>query len=337
MMRIFQSLVRPATVAPFILISYWTLAAQPSTDVIEQLKRQYVPAILFDPVSNTSVVSVDGTILTLRQGGVKANPEFIPGYTPNIYAPGGPVSQPASPAVRGRRPKQLPGSPNTEELPPGTKVFVTAIGVTDDAVNLSLQTCANLHPEVPMKHRAAVTFQFQAGFVNPSNLKQILDAIDGLLAITEQPVQISGVYLNPAASSTLLLDPDGSFAIKQSDQTVLSGRYAYKKNVTQSNVELSNIETGATITVTLHDGRITDGEGRVWTRQGIGSDAAPAAQESAPRQGGSSDIVHAGQTMDEVKGLLGPPDKIENANGKVVYIYTGLKITFAGAKVVAVQ
>jgi hypothetical protein len=214
---------------------------------------------------------------------------------------------------------------------------VTAIGVTDDAVNLSLQTCANLHPEVPMKHRAAVTFQFQAGFVNPSNLKQILDAIDGLLAITEQPVQISGVYLNPAASSTLLLDPDGSFAIKQSDQTVLSGRYAYKKNVTQSNVELSNIETGATITVTLHDGRITDGEGRVWTRQGIGSDAAPAAQESAPRQGGSSDIVHAGQTMDEVKGLLGPPDKIENANGKVVYIYTGLKITFAGAKVVAVQ
>jgi hypothetical protein len=41
--------------------------------------------------------------------------------------------------------------------------------------------------------------------------------------------------------------------------------------------------------------------------------------------------------MDEVKALLGPPDRIENANGKIIYTYSALKIAFAGGKVVAVE
>src|SRR5579862_2269346 len=73
MRRICESLEKSVSVASLILISCGALAAQPSAAVIEQLQRQYVPTILFDPASNTSTVSVEGTVLTLRQGGVKAN------------------------------------------------------------------------------------------------------------------------------------------------------------------------------------------------------------------------------------------------------------------------
>jgi hypothetical protein len=49
------------------------------------------------------------------------------------------------------------------------------------------------------------------------------------------------------------------------------------------------------------------------------------------------DIVHAGQTVEEVKVLLGQPDKIDSVGDKVTYSYTGLKITFANGKISDVQ
>jgi hypothetical protein len=51
----------------------------------------------------------------------------------------------------------------------------------------------------------------------------------------------------------------------------------------------------------------------------------------------SGDIIHIGQTEEEVKGLLGTPDKTENTNGGLIYVYTGLKVTFVGGKVTNVQ
>jgi len=333
-----RCIIKGVTIAVVILILCWVASAQSLTAVIEKLQQQYVPTILFDPVNNTSIVSVEGTVVTLRQAGVKANPEWISGYTPNFYVPGGSVGQPNAPAAKGRRAKQLPGLPNTEELPSGTKLFVTGLDANDDTVTFNLQTYADLHPGQPQKHRAAVTIQFQPGFVNPSNIMQILGAINGLFTIAEQATPIWGVYVNPAANSNLLLDPDGSFAIKQGEQIVLGGRYAYHKKITNSNVELVNMQTGDTIMVTLLDGRITDGGGRVWVKQGAANDASSVAQQSPPAStGGGPDIVHAGQTMEEVKALLGPPDKTETANGQLIYIYTGLKVTFVNGKVTGVQ
>src|ERR1035437_4563302 len=54
-------------------------------------------------------------------------------------------------------------------------------------VSFNLQACTELHPGTPQKHRAALTFQFQAGYVSPANLKQITDTIAEVLAVAEQP------------------------------------------------------------------------------------------------------------------------------------------------------
>jgi hypothetical protein len=81
--------------------------------------------------------------------------------------------------------------------------------------------------------------------------------------------------------------------------------------------------------------------GSAETSRGPALQSPQTATPSAPPgpQGGQQalDIVHAGQTVDEVKALLGQPDKIENAGGKVIYSYTGLRVTFVNGKVSDVQ
>ena len=62
-------------------------------------------------------------------------------------------------------------------------------------VSFNLQPCTELHPGTPQKHRAALTFQFQAGYVSPANLKQITDTIAEVLAVAEQPPPVPGIYI----------------------------------------------------------------------------------------------------------------------------------------------
>ena len=65
----------------------------------------------------------------------------------------------------------------------------------------------------------------------------------------------------------------------------------------------------------------------------------PTTTAPAAPQGGQQglDIVHVGQTADEVKALLGQPDKVENASGKMIYSYTGLTVMFINGKVSEVK
>src|ERR1700719_2448508 len=96
-MRIsFKSTVNFTTVTFLAVLWCRSVAAQPTAVVSEQLRRQYVPTMLFDPASGVSLVALEGTILTVRQGGIKANPEFVAGYTLNYYSQGGSVTQPGS-------------------------------------------------------------------------------------------------------------------------------------------------------------------------------------------------------------------------------------------------
>jgi len=84
----FERIVK-STIVPFLAVLWcWSVAAQPTAVVGEQLRHQYVPTMLFDPASGVSLVALEGTILTIRQGGIKGNPEFVAGYTPNYYSQG---------------------------------------------------------------------------------------------------------------------------------------------------------------------------------------------------------------------------------------------------------
>jgi hypothetical protein len=44
-----------------------------------------------------------------------------------------------------------------------------------------------------------------------------------------------------------------------------------------------------------------------------------------------------GQTPDEVKAALGAPTRVANLGPKVIYYYSGMKVTFSNGKVSNVQ
>jgi hypothetical protein len=66
--------------------------------------------------------------------------------------------------------------------------------------------------------------------------------------------------------------------------------------------------------------------------QGAGQgQAQPAAPAAEPQQ------IEKGQTPDQVKAALGPPDKIVNLGAKQIFVYKDLKVTFLNGKVADVQ
>ena len=70
----------------------------------------------------------------------------------------------------------------------------------------------------------------------------------------------------------------------------------------------------------------------VWPQSGSSAppqNAAPAAQEPP--------TVRLGQTGEEVRAILGTPDKVANLGSKVIFIYKDLKVTLTEGKVTDVQ
>jgi len=247
----------------------------------DQLKRQYVPTMLFDPASGVSLVALEGTILSVRQSGIKANPEFVAGYTPNYYSQGGSVTQPGSSGKRAPHTRV----PTVEDLPVGMRVDVTDIAVGDGSVTFNLQTCTELHPGTPQKHRASLTFQFQAGYVSPANLKQITDTITEVLVVAEQPPPVPGVYVNAANNDSIQLNPDASFVAQDTGRS-LTGRYSFNSIPlaiqNKANLQLSIADTGETVVLGLQDGRIVDQAGNAWAKQSTDGATSAAAERPGP-------------------------------------------------------
>jgi hypothetical protein len=65
-----------------------------------------------------------------------------------------------------------------------------------------------------------------------------------------------------------------------------------------------------------------------------GAPAAPSAPAAPPAQPAS---IELGQTTDQVKASLGAPTRIANLGPKVIYYYSGMKVTFKDGKVSDVQ
>lgn len=68
---------------------------------------------------------------------------------------------------------------------------------------------------------------------------------------------------------------------------------------------------------------------------GQGGGGRGQAQQQAPPP--EPQQIEKGQTPDQVKASLGPPDKIVNLGAKQIYVYKDLKVTFMNGKVSDVQ
>jgi hypothetical protein len=80
----------------------------------------------------------------------------------------------------------------------------------------------------------------------------------------------------------------------------------------------------------------------VVTDDSAAQEAAPADSAAPPSQapGGqapATKTIAMGQTMDEVVGILGPPQKKVNLGTKEIYFYPDMKVIFISGKVADVQ
>ena len=64
---------------------------------------------------------------------------------------------------------------------------------------------------------------------------------------------------------------------------------------------------------------------------GVGGGQAQQAPPAEPQQ------IEKGQTPDQVKAVLGNPEKIINLGAKLIYVYKDIKVTFLNGKVADVQ
>jgi hypothetical protein len=312
------------------------LRPQPSASVAEKLSQRYALTRV-DPDGN---VTHAGSTVTVGRFLLRANPIYSDRYQPNTYKKGR-VSQPTlmKPSRDNIKLADSLGYIRFHET-----VYITGIEVNDAEIVFKLQTRGAFvgRPLADAIYRASLSFQFQKGFMTLSNLDSIENTIGEVLTIVEPggtseppqspPTQLMGMFINSAnTEEQLQLHADGSFSLRQGGPAY-TGRFS----VRDAKLVLVFSHNGVSSIAKVQDGQILDDEGKTWVYKGATEDP-PSRKPSAPDGSRAQEIVHAGQTVDEVTALLGQPEKIENLGGKMIYVYAGLKVTFLDGRVVEVQ
>lgn len=78
-----------------------------------------------------------------------------------------------------------------------------------------------------------------------------------------------------------------------------------------------------------------------YTPPSISNSFAPPGATAYPTSRASSNsaaaVIHAGQSMDEVKGLIGEPESVQTVSDGVLFLYPGLTVTFMNGVVTNVR
>lgn len=124
-------------------------------------------------------VTEPGTVLVIRQDGIRANPS-------NDY--GNVTDKVINGHVQGPKGFQAALFSNQQDrsLKPGTKVYVTRISVRKNEVQFDILTCSTSNIEVNgntvnIRYSAAVAFQFPQGFADTMNAQTVKKAVDAVL------------------------------------------------------------------------------------------------------------------------------------------------------------
>jgi hypothetical protein len=116
---------------------------------------------------------------------------------------------------------------------------------------------------------------------------------------------------------------------------------------TLATTSLSQVEDTIAELLNIDDSPGDQGAGQGGNGNGAGNAAATANDKAGDQGGGGGQgqqapapepqQIEKGQTPDQVKAVLGQPDKIVNFGSKQIFIYKDLKVTFLNGKVFDVQ
>jgi len=248
----------------------------PSAGVEQQLRSQYRIA----SVGNNGVVVRAGTVVVVQQDGITALP--APGEYPcNSHKEGGRISHSAMCAINYSVSKDTQRS-----LQVGEKAYLTAIQVKPSEIVFKVQTCCGDANDAPF--RAAVSFQFQKGYLDSMKLKDIEDAIGQIFVPdassaqgSDQPqpdspqsaqqTPLAGLWDVQGTNAQIRLNPDGSFSQHDPDgRETPRGHYT----VTGDSLVLTNTAFGSSATFSIRGDAMYVGAHLVWVRHGAGATSA---------------------------------------------------------------
>jgi hypothetical protein len=245
----------------------------------QQLRSQYRTA----SVGNNGVVVRTGTVVVVQQDGIAALP--APSEWPcNSYKQGGRIKQSSMCALN-----WSPSKDSTRLLQVGEKAYLTAIQVKPSEIVFKVQTCCD--NAVP--YRAAISFQFQKGYLDSMKFKDVQDMIGQIFApdasssvqgsdqSQPNPAQgaqqssLSGLYIAQDTGNQLQLNPDGSFSLGKNGY-ISSGHFT----VSGDTLVLTYLN-GFSKTLVIQGGEIYLFKGGPpWVRQG--NTPAPVISPVAP-------------------------------------------------------
>ena len=239
------------------------LAQTPGAGIEQQLRSQYRIA----SVGNNGVVVRAGSVVVVQMDGITALP--VPNEWPcNTYKQGGRIKQSTLCAMN-----WSPSKDSTRLLQVGEKAYVTAIQLKPTEVVFKVQTYAENATDTPF--RAAVSFQFQKGFLDSMKPKEIQDTIGQIFAPDASsptggseppnpPTALSGLYFMQQTGSQLQLNTDGSFSVQASDGQVSRGHFT----VNGDTLALTDDATGSSHSFRIQGDKLYATSGSAFVRKG---------------------------------------------------------------------
>jgi hypothetical protein len=243
------------------------------------------------------------------------------------------------------------------DFPVGWRVNLGSLLVNSKSGKVSLRlvecdTCNS--PATSLSFRAGVEFQFPKGSLDTTDPATIQDAINHVFAVDTSPPApapppvatapapqpapapaaapstppaLGTVYVSAQnAANRLLLNADSSFLLQEDGQSY-NGTYSVDGSALKVHIAQLNKDTDMTI-----DGAqlIVNGT-ETWVQPG----QQPAPPDQQPPSGPPT--IRKGDTIDEVKAKLGPPESVMDLGSKVMYLYKNVKITFIDGKVSGIE
>lgn len=239
----------------------------------QQLRSQYRVTRVG---ANGTVVGEAGTVLGIRQDGLRAIPASYGAYWYSSFKGG---------RIKGST-IQHGGSVGVSELRPlqvGEKVYLVNLEINQAEMVFYVQSCgacvgsAGDPNDVP--YRARLAIEFQKGYLSTNTMKQVEDTIGQVFGTeTAQPpppetlsLKIPSTYVSAQAQGDRLqLNADHSFSLQEGGQTY-HGTFAINGN----NLELNISESNARTTATVQGNTVIDGSGQIWILQEQSAGSAP--------------------------------------------------------------
>jgi curli biogenesis system outer membrane secretion channel CsgG len=213
----------------------WAMAGAQSADTLEgQIAAQYKVTKLGADSSGLTVIQ-EGTVLTIKKGGILSVPQVDAGAPLANVVKDGDIQSPSAALVKTKK--------DTKFLPVGEKVYVSKLDVNrkESKVTLNIVECDSCNSAAaPSFRKAQVVFVYPKGYLDGADSGQVSDVISQVLASGGDSGGQQQAQAAPVAAASSVADPAPA---AQSAAPPVAAAPAGKKRVAVMNFDYGTVRS----------------------------------------------------------------------------------------------